>query len=199
MFSPLISEKVRSTARRSAPWKSRLTGLPVNRVGARVPAPGCSGAGGAGGTWNAGGCGGGWTTGACCISAMASDGWSDSGPAMATRAIGVFTSSAKRLRTGVATALPTSAPAVRRSGRLATPAGGSVASMASEFVAWTRPPIARDRPADASAWGAGADTLASAPPRMIGPSRARLLTRRLTIVTAACPRTCAIAYEFPAA
>ena len=28
-LSPLISEKVRSTARRSAPWKSRLTGLPV--------------------------------------------------------------------------------------------------------------------------------------------------------------------------
>ena len=30
MFRPLISAKVRSTARRSAPWKSRLIGWPVN-------------------------------------------------------------------------------------------------------------------------------------------------------------------------
>ena len=30
MFRPLISANVRSTARRSAPWKSRLTGCPVN-------------------------------------------------------------------------------------------------------------------------------------------------------------------------
>src|SRR6476646_3872291 len=29
MLSPLISAKVRSTARRSAPWKSRLTGCPL--------------------------------------------------------------------------------------------------------------------------------------------------------------------------
>ena len=29
MFRPLISANVRSTARRSAPWKSRLTGCPV--------------------------------------------------------------------------------------------------------------------------------------------------------------------------
>ena len=36
MFRPLISAKVRSTARRSAPWKSRLTGWPVNR---RSPVP----------------------------------------------------------------------------------------------------------------------------------------------------------------
>ena len=35
MLSPLISENVRSTARRSAPWKSRLTGLPVNRRSCR--------------------------------------------------------------------------------------------------------------------------------------------------------------------
>src|SRR5579864_9287802 len=38
MLRPLISEKVRSTARRSAPWKSRLTGWPVNL---RLGAPGC--------------------------------------------------------------------------------------------------------------------------------------------------------------
>jgi hypothetical protein len=30
MFKPLISANVRSTARRSAPWKSRLIGWPVN-------------------------------------------------------------------------------------------------------------------------------------------------------------------------
>jgi hypothetical protein len=47
MFSPLISAKVRSTARRSAPWKSRLIGCPLNR---RVPSAGvvggCAGADG---------------------------------------------------------------------------------------------------------------------------------------------------------
>ena len=43
MLRPLISENVRSTARRSAPWKSRLTGCPSTpRVGA--PRPGSASA-----------------------------------------------------------------------------------------------------------------------------------------------------------
>ncbi len=39
MLRPLISAKLRSTARRSAPWKSRLIGFPVNRVGPWLAAP----------------------------------------------------------------------------------------------------------------------------------------------------------------
>ncbi len=43
-FSPLISENVRSTARRSAPWKSSDTGWPVNFDGLapRSPAASCA-------------------------------------------------------------------------------------------------------------------------------------------------------------
>ena len=51
MLRPLISEKLRSTARRSAPWKSSVTGSPVKRCGC----PGAGWAGIAGGA-GAGGC-----------------------------------------------------------------------------------------------------------------------------------------------
>src|SRR3954471_22137788 len=55
MLSPLISEKVRSTARRSAPWKSRLTGFPVNRRSLPRGTPGSGGGGGGGGGRGRGG------------------------------------------------------------------------------------------------------------------------------------------------
>src|SRR6266852_1183641 len=48
MFSPLISANVRSTARRSAPWKSRLTGLPVYLRSFGCPVPSIGGVGGCG-------------------------------------------------------------------------------------------------------------------------------------------------------
>ena len=41
MFSPLISANVRSTARRSAPCRSRLSGVPVYWVGVPVCSVGC--------------------------------------------------------------------------------------------------------------------------------------------------------------
>ena len=53
---PLISAKVRSTARRSAPWKSSETGCPVNRE----PVGSAAAPWGAGVTFCAAGIGVGW-------------------------------------------------------------------------------------------------------------------------------------------
>src|SRR6476660_3513068 len=102
MFNPLISAKVRRTARRSAPWKSRLTGFPLYLDG--FPAIGGvwgAGAGAAGGVCAAGVAGGGaWdgpvggtntAAGGACACAIIAAGWGAAGLVGPARTAAAFT------------------------------------------------------------------------------------------------------------